>query len=102
VAAAVQGAVPEAVTLAVQAAVQEVLASPEFLDRLRAATVSAPADNPKPAPAGPGVFARMATTLKGSHAKYVVFQLAEVAVPRQLFAGILERITRLCPAHASG
>ena len=37
-----------------------------------------------------------------THAKYVVFQLAEVAVPRQLFAGILERIGRLCPAQASG
>ena len=37
-----------------------------------------------------------------THAKYVVFELAEVAVPRQLFAGILERIARLCPAHASG
>jgi hypothetical protein len=35
-----------------------------------------------------------------SHAKYVVFQLAEVAVPRQLFAGILERIARL--GQASG
>jgi hypothetical protein len=31
-----------------------------------------------------------------------VFQLAEVAVPRQLFARILGRITRLCPACASG
>jgi hypothetical protein len=29
------------------------------------------------------------------HAKYVTFQLAEVAVPRQLFASILERIGRL-------
>ncbi len=29
------------------------------------------------------------------HAKYVTFQLAEVAVPRQLFASILERISRL-------
>jgi Transposase DDE domain group 1 len=37
-----------------------------------------------------------------AHAKYVVFQLAEVAVPQQSFAGILERIARLCPAHASG
>jgi hypothetical protein len=35
-----------------------------------------------------------------SHAKYVVFQLAEVAVPRQLFAGILVRIARL--GQASG
>ena len=37
-----------------------------------------------------------------AHAKYVVFQLAEVAVPRELFARILERIARLCPACASG
>ncbi len=29
------------------------------------------------------------------HAKYVTFQLAEVAVPRQLFAAILDRIARL-------
>jgi hypothetical protein len=34
--------------------------------------------------------------------KYVTSQLAEVAVPRQLFAQFLERITRLCPACASG
>jgi hypothetical protein len=36
------------------------------------------------------------------HSKYVLFQLAEVAVPRPLFAQILERIARLCPAGASG
>ena len=36
------------------------------------------------------------------HSKYVLFQLAEVAVPRQLFARILGRIARLCPACASG
>jgi hypothetical protein len=36
------------------------------------------------------------------HAKYVVFQLAEVAVPRQLFAAILEPIGRLRLAEASG
>ncbi len=29
------------------------------------------------------------------HAKYVTFQLAEVAVPRKLFATILDRIRRL-------
>ncbi len=28
------------------------------------------------------------------HAKYVTFQMAEVAVPRDLFAAILERIQR--------
>ena len=37
-----------------------------------------------------------------AHAKYVTFQLAEVAVPRKLFARILERIARLCPACAWG
>ncbi len=36
------------------------------------------------------------------HAKYVVFQLAEAAAPRQLFAALLERIGRLRPAEASG
>jgi hypothetical protein len=29
------------------------------------------------------------------HGRYVVFQLAEVAVPRSLFAAILRRIDRL-------
>jgi hypothetical protein len=37
-----------------------------------------------------------------SHSKYVIFQLAEVAVPRQLFAAILERIARLRLVCASG
>jgi hypothetical protein len=37
-----------------------------------------------------------------SHAKYAVFQLAEVAVPRQLFAALLERIGRLRLAEPSG
>jgi hypothetical protein len=36
------------------------------------------------------------------HSKYVLFQLAEVAVPRKLFARILGRIARLCPACGSG
>jgi hypothetical protein len=36
------------------------------------------------------------------HAKYVVFQLAEAAVSRELFAAILERIGRLRLACASG
>ena len=31
------------------------------------------------------------------HGRYVVFQLAEVAVPRSLFADILRRITLLRP-----
>ena len=37
-----------------------------------------------------------------AHAKYITFQLAEVAVPRQLFAAVLERIGRLRLACASG
>ncbi len=37
-----------------------------------------------------------------SHAKYIVFQLAVVPVPRQLFAAIVERIGRLRLACASG
>ena len=37
-----------------------------------------------------------------THAKYVIFQLAEVPVPRKLFAAILERIGRLRLAFASG
>jgi hypothetical protein len=37
-----------------------------------------------------------------THAKYVVFQLAEVAVPRPLLAAILGRIGRLRLACASG
>jgi hypothetical protein len=37
-----------------------------------------------------------------AHAKYITFQLAEVAVPRQSFTAILERIGRLRLAEASG
>ena len=37
-----------------------------------------------------------------SHARYIVFQLAEVAVPRKLFAALLTRIGRLRLACASG
>jgi hypothetical protein len=29
-----------------------------------------------------------------THARYVIFQMAEVAVPRKLFTAILERIQR--------
>jgi len=38
------------------------------------------------------------------HAKYVTFQLAEVAVPRRLFASILDRIPQLAipPPSMSG
>jgi hypothetical protein len=32
-----------------------------------------------------------------SHGRYLVFQMAEVAVPRELFRGILDRIARLRP-----
>lgn len=31
------------------------------------------------------------------HARHVTFQMAEVAIPRRLFATILRRIRRLCP-----
>ncbi|MDX1402249.1 MAG: transposase, partial [Kiloniellales bacterium] len=34
------------------------------------------------------------------HGRYVIFQMAEVAVPRDLFADILRRIHRLRPAPA--
>jgi hypothetical protein len=37
-----------------------------------------------------------------SHTKYLDFQLAEVAVPRLLFAALVERIGRLRLACASG
>jgi hypothetical protein len=37
-----------------------------------------------------------------AHARYVAFQLAEVAVARQLFAAILGQIGRLRQACASG
>jgi hypothetical protein len=37
-----------------------------------------------------------------SHAKYVVFQLAEVAVPRPLCPALLDRIGRLRRAASSG
>ena len=37
-----------------------------------------------------------------SHAKYLVFRLAEIAAPQQLFAALLERIGRLRLAAASG
>ena len=36
------------------------------------------------------------------HARYVFFQMAEVAVPRELFAAILERIVRLRPLMDTG
>jgi hypothetical protein len=32
-----------------------------------------------------------------THARYVTFQMAEVAIPRRLFAAILRRIRRLAP-----
>jgi hypothetical protein len=36
------------------------------------------------------------------HSKYVIFQMAEVAVPRELFAAILERIQRLRAVASMG
>jgi hypothetical protein len=32
-----------------------------------------------------------------AHGRYAIFQMAEVAVPRELFGGILDRIARLRP-----
>ena len=37
-----------------------------------------------------------------THTKYITFPLAEVAVPRELFAALVERIGRLRLACASG
>ena len=34
------------------------------------------------------------------HARRLVFQFAEVIVPRMLFQGVLDRIGRLCPVPA--
>ncbi len=36
------------------------------------------------------------------HARYVTFQMAEVAVPRALFEQILRRISRLVPLYDTG
>jgi hypothetical protein len=33
-----------------------------------------------------------------AHGRYLVFQMAEVAVPREVFRGILQRIAGLRPA----
>src|SRR5947199_1433777 len=49
-----------------------------------------------------GLLALLRQSLYSRLAGYLTFQLAEVAVPRKLFARILERIARLCPACASG
>ena len=35
-----------------------------------------------------------------THGRYVIFQMAEVAVPRELFGRILDRIARLRPPEA--
>lgn len=35
--------------------------------------------------------------MKTTHARYVIFQMAEVAVPKRLFRAILDRIRRLRP-----
>ena len=34
------------------------------------------------------------------HARYILFQLAEAAAPKELFAAILERVDKLRPAPA--
>jgi hypothetical protein len=36
-----------------------------------------------------------------THARYVIFQMVEVAVPKRLFRGILERIGRLRQPQAA-
>jgi len=36
-----------------------------------------------------------------AHGRYLVFQMAEVAVPRELFRGIIERIAGLRPPVAA-
>jgi hypothetical protein len=51
--------------------------------------------------AGDAAAAPRATRRRAT-AKYVLFPLAEVVVPRRLFARILGRIARLSPACASG
>jgi hypothetical protein len=46
-------------------------------------------------------LARIAVKIGGRlvrHARRLVFPLAEIAVPRELFQGVLERIAALCPA----
>jgi hypothetical protein len=53
------------------------------------------------APASSGPLVKIGAKVV-SHAKYLVFQLEEVAVPRQLFAAIVERIGRLRLVCASG
>jgi hypothetical protein len=37
-----------------------------------------------------------------SHGRYLIFQMAEVTVPRELFGRILERIIRLRPPDHHG
>ncbi len=45
---------------------------------------------------------RLAAEGKIHHARYVTFQMAEVAVPRVLFEQILARIARLTPVVDTG
>ena len=35
-----------------------------------------------------------------THGRYIIFQMAEVAIPRELFVDILRRIDRLRPTPA--
>jgi hypothetical protein len=68
----------------------------------------APAPLPrKPTTARPGTEAKIRVLAARARRRerlfhHITFQLAEVAVPRQVFAGILERIGRLRLAEASG
>ena len=55
--------------------------------------------NHRPPPGGPEIAIELRKLIKVgakvvTHSRYVIFQMAEVAVPRELFAAILERIQR--------
>jgi len=45
---------------------------------------------------------RAITAVVVRHARYVTFQMAEVAVPKALYEQILARITRLTPSCDTG
>jgi len=81
---------------------------PEVQGQPGAASVLHPGVQPRQLPASTGATevgeARSLTTRRETlikigakvvtHSRYVIFQMAEVAAPRELFAGILERIHR--------
>ena len=59
--------------------------------------VSSLRNDPRRQPRGIGIFDKLPTLSAKvvKHSRYVIFQMAEVAVPRELFRAILERIGRL-------